>query len=214
MSAESAVSPKREAASGSNPCPRCGKPLTDAAGLGWCPACGYCRSLEESQVPEPAKKKDAPAAKKPSIGGLVELGAAVGGLSSWVWIMAVGAVGFALSSLLPASQFPMDSLERAVWTTGQIGVGLALIFAAQFYAVVLIAPDDEKMSFKDVILPFRTWSQVCKRLPRTYLCAWLGSWGLSLIASALIIVGGLPYWMHYLPGGKFNNGKPQLQQRR
>jgi len=35
------------------PCPRCGKPLTDAAGLGWCRACGYCRSLEEAKAPAP-----------------------------------------------------------------------------------------------------------------------------------------------------------------
>ena len=30
---------------------------------------------------------------------------------------------------------------------------------------------------------------------------------LTLIVSALILIGGLPYWMNYLPGSKLNNGK-------
>src|SRR5690348_15640877 len=28
-------------------CPRCGGKLTNPEGLGWCPSCGYCRSLEQ-----------------------------------------------------------------------------------------------------------------------------------------------------------------------
>jgi hypothetical protein len=180
--------------------------LTDAAGLGWCPACGYCRSLEESQskLPDPRETKPV---KKPSMGGLVELGEAVGGLPRWVWIMLMGVVVFTAFSLLPGWQLKKDSLDRALWCTCQIGIGLGMIFVAQIVAVIIIAPEDEKLSFKDVLIPFRLWSLICKRLPKTHVSAWLGSWGLTLIVCALIFIGGLPYWMNYLPGGKYNPGK-------
>ena len=126
--------------------------------------------------------------------------------------MLIGCVGFAAFSLVPGLQLPKDSFDRALWTTCQIGAGLALMFVAQFVAVIIIAPDDDKISFKDVLLPFRLWSLVCKRLPKTYLSVWLASWGLTLIVSALIFVGGLPYWMNYLPGNKLN--KQGQSQRR
>ena len=120
----------------------------------------------------------------------------------------MGMAGFTLFSLLPAWQLrPRSRLERALWTTGQIGAGLAMIFVAQFIAVVRIAPEDEKISFKDVVIPFRLWSLVCKRLPRTRLMPGSAAGGLTLIVCALLLIGGLPYWMNYLPGGKLNNGK-------
>jgi len=31
-------------------CPRCKQPLVDPQGLGWCKACGYCRSLAETET--------------------------------------------------------------------------------------------------------------------------------------------------------------------
>ena len=193
---------KEEPPRQANPCPRCGKPITDAAGLGWCPACGYCRSLEEGKASLPeVEKKSAVAAKKPSLGGLVELGEAMGGLPRWVWIMLMGVVVFGAFSLLPNQQLAKNSYERALWSTCQIVAGLLMIFAAQLWAIVLIGHLDEKISFKDVLLPTKLWVLTCKQLPRTHLCVWLGSWGLTLILSALIFIGGLPYWMNYLPGG-------------
>src|SRR5260370_182386 len=110
MSVVSGSSSLKTNGAGANPCPKCGKPLTDAAGLGWCPACGYCRSLEEAQVSLPARR-EAPA-QQPSMGGLVELGQAVGGLPNWVWIMLMGVAGFGAFSLLPAYQLPKDSFDR------------------------------------------------------------------------------------------------------
>ena len=50
----SAPSPREEAlaaAADSSACPRCGARLTNPDGLGWCPGCGYCRSLEERAGP-------------------------------------------------------------------------------------------------------------------------------------------------------------------
>jgi hypothetical protein len=206
MSVASNLDSSKGAGPRGTPCPRCAKPLTDAAGLGWCPACGYCRSLEESQVSVPETMHQAPE-QKTSMGGLVELGQAVGGLPRWVWIMLLGVVGFAAISMLPARQLAPNSFERALWSVCQIGIGVSMILVAQFVAVIRLAPDDAKLSFKDVILPFRLWSLVAKRLPQTCVCAWLGAWGLTLVVSAVIFIGGLPYWMNYLPGNNKKGGK-------
>ena len=70
-------------------------------------------------------------ARKPSLGGLVELGKAIGGLPRWTWIMFLGMIVFAAFSLLPNQQLAKNSYERALWSTCQIGAGLAMIFAAQ-----------------------------------------------------------------------------------
>jgi hypothetical protein len=189
-------------------CPRCQQgPLVDPNGLGWCKACGYCRSLEEERAKDPppeAAAGEASTAKKtrPSVGGLVELGEAVYKLPSWVWVLLAGMAGFALVSLLPSKKLPLDSLERAVWCTLQIAMGLLLILAAQFWAVIQIAPHDERVSARDVLLPARLWGLVFKRMPAMRLPVWFAGWGLSLILSAVLIIGGLSYWMNYLPGSK------------
>ena len=47
-----------------DPCPRCGKTLVDPAGLGWCPACGYCKSLAQANPKSLLTDK-----KAPSLGG-------------------------------------------------------------------------------------------------------------------------------------------------
>src|SRR4051794_37735147 len=43
-------------------CPRCEKPLIDPARLGWCQACGYCRSLDEDRARLPLAPEANPTA--------------------------------------------------------------------------------------------------------------------------------------------------------
>ena len=64
---------------------------------------------------------------------------------------------------------PEDSLIRALWCTIQFGVGVAGIFAAQIWAFVLIAPNSEHISAKDLILSARLWGMTFRRLPETHL---------------------------------------------
>jgi hypothetical protein len=91
-------------------------------------------------------------------------------------------------------------LLRAAWCTGQIGLGLVLILVAQIWALIVIAPDDEKLGNRDAIMPGRLWVLTTRRLPRTCRQVWLGAWGLAAILAALFVVGGLAHWMTYLPG--------------
>src|SRR5687767_11248515 len=91
-------------------CPRCHKPLIDPAGLGWCKACGYCKSLEEEKHNQLLKES-----RGPSRGAV--LAGAAGNIPVWFWILLLGIAilaGAAVGAdrLLP----PGNNFARAVST--------------------------------------------------------------------------------------------------
>lgn len=86
----------------------------------------------------------------------------------------------------------------------QIAAGLAVIFAAQIVILFWLAPTDEKLSFKDAVLPFRLWGLAFQRGGNFRVPFWMGAWGLSAIVAAIFVIGGLDYWMRYLPDSKAN----------
>lgn len=187
--------PPAAPAPGADACPRCAKPLVDPAGLGWCQACGFCKSLEDDKARIPLQATGASAGPKPA----GAMSAVIGNLPVWFWILLGGMALFAGATLLPAYYFGKNPLHRALWCTGQILAGLLFILAAQFLALLRMAPEDEKLSIKDVFLPFRLWGLAFGRMPALRVPVWLAGWGLALIAAALIFVGGLSHWLTYLP---------------
>lgn len=175
-------------------CPKCGKLLADPAGLGWCAGCGYCRSLEgEKQLLETKRG--------PSLGGVVEAGGgAVKSLPLWFWASGlILAIGITLS-IFADKRLPIgDNFERALWASLQIAIGVFIIFLAQCGALVSIAPEDPKLTFKDALAPFHLWVLVCKRLPRLKEALWAAVFGLSLIVGSASFIGGFAHWFEYLP---------------
>jgi hypothetical protein len=191
-------------------CPRCKGKLTDPGGLGWCQTCGYCHSLEQEKARTPLAAAAAPARRPSFLGGL-EMFEVVSALPGWFWGLLLGIAAVAGATFVPATQLPRVGLLRTVWCTGQIGVGLLLIFAAQVWTLLLLAPEDEKLGNKDALLPTRLWAQALRRLPRTWRPVCLASWGLAAALSAVFIVGGLSHWLNYLP--KASGGKTALTTR-
>jgi hypothetical protein len=63
----------------------------------------------------------------------------------------------------------------------------------------VLAPKDEGLNFTDAVVPFKLYGLIFRNLPRTRLTLWFTSWGLTLVVSALICVGGLGYWLKVLP---------------
>jgi hypothetical protein len=190
-----------EAAIAAFPCPRCQQPLIDPDGLGWCKACGYCRSLEEGEQ-NTAKETAAP---KPN--QLTATGAALGQTPIWFWVTFVGLLLIAGAAFACSRFLTLTPFQRAFLTTGQSAVGVALLFIGQFIALLKIAPEDSTLSFKDAVFPFRLYGLILKRLPSTSFSLYLGVWGLTAIIAVNIFVGGLGHWLTYLPGNGNNAGK-------
>ena len=181
-------------------CPRCHKPLIDPNGLGWCKACGYCRSLEDSQkTVEPVASAPAPALK-----GLTATGSALGQTPVWFLVTLFGIALVVGATFAGGRYLTLAPLDRALLTTVQICVGVAVMFLGQFIGLLRIAPEDPTLSFKDALFPFRLYGLVMKRLPSTRHTVYLGAWGLAAIISAAVFIGGLGHWFNYLPGNQKN----------
>jgi hypothetical protein len=173
-------------------CPHCGHALTEAADLGWCPGCGYCRSLEENRVKAPSP---APTA----LPAVVQAGKLVVKTPLWLPILVIGVSALLAGSIHVGRTLPSYSYQRALWTTIQIAVGVVIVFTAQFFALIKLAPHDETLSFKDLFLPGRLWAQAFKRMPRYGAHVCVACWGLTLVLCSLLFIGGLNYWFRYLP---------------
>lgn len=177
------------------PCPRCGKPLIDPSGLGWCSGCGYCKSLANDESKKILEEK-----KGPSLGGMVEAGGAVSGLPAWFWAcFPFAAIGI-IFALFMNKRLPVgDNFDRALWATLQIAAGVLMVFLAQVCALVTIAPEEPTLSFKDAMVAGKLWGMVFKRLPRCKECLWFAILGLSLIVGSAVCIGGFQHWFSYLP---------------
>jgi ATP dependent DNA ligase C terminal region len=178
------------------PCPRCASKLVDPESLGWCPKCGYCRSLEA----EAAKKvlQESPAAKPLSRFGYAEFFDMVAKLPRWCWVLLGGIVIIAIASVGLNLALPTGlSFARALCSTAALVIGLLAILAAQVWALIIIAPDDDHLGFKDAIISARLWGLTIRRLPTTERQVWIGCWGAASALCAVLIVGGLPYWYQF-----------------
>ncbi len=183
------------ATSATVPCPRCQQPLIDPAGLGWCKACGYCRSLAEGTQQADQTAQAQPA--QPNT--FTATGSALGQTPLWFWIALIGVVLIAGGTFAGGHYLLLKPLERALLTTVQIGAGIILMFVGQFLGLLRIAPEESSLGFWDSVFPFRLYGLVFKRLPSTRTTVYLGAWGIAAIASAAIFVGGLEHWLNYIP---------------
>jgi hypothetical protein len=109
-------------------------------------------------------------------------------------------------------RLPRSGVDRAIFSTATLGLGVVAVITAQAWATPMIAADSHLLTLWDFIVTFRFWALVMKRLPRSRYPLCLLSWGLAAIVGAVLIVGGLWYW---LPGKKrvnFYLQNPEVQR--
>jgi hypothetical protein len=177
-------------------CPQCQKPLVDPHGLGWCQACGYCGSLGAVvSAPKPsaaAGPEDAEASSASSTGQS----------PPWTLALLVGVVVLATATWAISRSVPLRPLPRATWTTVQVIAGVLVMLVGQCYGVIRVAPEEATLHAIDVIVPFRLYGMIFSRLPKLCSVLFFAAWGLTLIVTALLFVGGLQHWLTYLPKSK------------
>jgi hypothetical protein len=198
---QSTTVPAATASAGSTapvvPCPKCKQPLVDPKSLGWCKACGYCKSLAEAPI---ASASDTPV--HPSyVDDWGEAGRVLSNaLPMWFWIAFVGVVVIAVGGVAYSKYARPTEFQRAVVATVGILGGLACMLVGQFIALIRIAPEDATLGFRDALLPFRLYPLLCARLPRLQGSLYMGVWGAAAILTGLLLVGGVSHWLIYLPG--------------
>jgi hypothetical protein len=163
--------------------------------LGWCPSCGYCKSLEEDGDKIAVGAPSTP--RQPSALGLVECIDMLSKLPVWLWVLLGGTIIVAVISIAANSVLPADSLARALWSSIQLGIGLLGLLAAQIWAFVILAPETDHLSAKDMILSARLWNMLCRRLPQSQRQVWLGGWSTAAMLGAIFLVGGFSYWYQF-----------------
>jgi hypothetical protein len=192
----SQISPSASKAAAPVPCPRCKQPLVDPKGLGWCKACGYCRSLAETEA-----KTSKPVASQPNT--LTATGDALAQTPVWMWTCLLGAAFIMGATVFAERSWTLTDFHRALFCTIQVVLGVAMMFTGQFIGLLRVAPEDPSLSFKDAVFPFRLYGIIFKRLPMTQYAVYLGVWGFIAIVTASLFVGGMGHWFTYLP--KANN---------
>jgi hypothetical protein len=188
------IPPLEEEAAVEIPCPRCASKLVDPEKLGWCPKCGYCHSLAEGedQLPQP-KPQD----QSSSPLGVVEFYELWKKTPAWLKILLGGTLALTGLSVAANLSMPANSLQRALWSTGELVLGLIGLLAAHVWALVLLAPYDEQLTGKDIVIFSRLWSLTLRRLPDMRKQVWLGGWSISAMVCALLVVGGFSYWYQF-----------------
>jgi hypothetical protein len=190
-------------------CPRCGGKLNNPDGLGWCPGCGYCRSLAEEKAAVVQKAR--PPRKKPSLLGATDLGEAIKRMPGWGWVLLGGAAAVAGASVAADRCLPEEGLPRALWSAVQIVVCLFGIIATQLWAVMLVGAREDGIRAADLITGGRVWRAVFRRLPATRKPLWLGTWCLTGLVCAALVVGGFDYWLEGVRALKVRHMAAQLQ---
>lgn len=184
-------------------CPRCSGKLIDPAGLGWCKACGYCRATENAnKISRPASLDGQ---HKPSRFGAAEFVQLLTKAPPWLWTLLGGAAAVAATSIAASFLLPAESYSRALWSTTQVALGLLTILTGQIWALILLAPRDDRLGAKDAIIPFRLWIAALKKLPETVKPVWLGAWGLTAVLCAVFVIGGFSYWYQFYKPKKLSD---------
>jgi hypothetical protein len=187
-------------------CPKCRGKLIDPEGLGWCLVCGYCRTTHETAgliTPDETVR-----VKKPSPLGIVECFQLMAQVLAWIGVDLAVVAGLVVLALAVDARLESDARARAVWSTAQIGGSLIILFFAQLWALILLAPRDDRLGMWDAVIPFRLWSTSLKGLPLTRGPVSLGTWSLTLLFTAMFLIGGLSYWLPKKPGEKKASAPP------
>jgi hypothetical protein len=154
-----------------------------------CLKCGYTRG--EPKAPAPA-----PVSKPASSAAVLEAAREV---PTWVWVLAGGCLTILAVCAAMSLRLSANGFDRALVSTVLLAAGLVGMIVAELWVIPLIMMDAPELRTWDFLVPYRLWAVAAGKLPRTRRPVCLVSWCLTGMLGALVIIGGLWYW---LPGKK------------
>lgn len=183
--------------------PTCGKCGTfESWGTGtWCPVCGYYPKFDEA--PEEIDR---------SLQGTEEVVCENWWevIPRWAWILIGGAVAILVGSIAVRVYYHFYGGRRGYWATRQLFLGCAITIAAHCRAAFIGLNKDHKLTPSDVfIAPIATWNRSIKMLPKSRIQIWMAGWGIMLMVTAMVIIGGIRYSAVFDDWG-FKSEKPDL----
>jgi hypothetical protein len=172
-------------------CPRCNHPLLNLASLGVCQNCGYCHALEEAR--SAVITNQSIEFRLFSVRNLLYLWDRLVYLHEWIVLLFAGVTVTLFISFMANRFLVPESAQRALWTTLQIGLGVAGMLAAHIWAgrmVKNLYSDGANIS----PLSPRIWVGIARKLPKSGGPTYVATWCLTLILAAVFMIGGLGYW--------------------
>lgn len=177
-------------------CPRCQTVLTDPHGIGLCPRCGFCRSLQVEGAAVLA------AARKRQYRGAVNLSGlwqAIRVAPAALLIVCAASLAVVPGAYFASQRFAPGSRERAIWSACYLLTGSFFILAGSTGAVVVLRQLKEAVAWSDLFRPLHLWGLALRRLPATGWPVGIGSSGAFAVLAAVVWVGGLTYWLNSDP---------------
>ncbi|QDT63649.1 ATP dependent DNA ligase [Calycomorphotria hydatis] len=162
-------------------CDDCGG-LTPWGESPFCPECGYYPSLK--------KRIELPEVNKDWEGG--EPVSLMSAIPMWAWVMVGGMGAIVVICAVLSAPLPAESAVRGEWAIIQAALCTIGVFTAHLTAFIVACQRDDRFGPFDLFMkPFGIWKIVLMKLPKGVWRVWLGTWSLTGIVVAVLVVGGM-----------------------
>ncbi len=171
-----------------NSSPSCEKchALLEAGGGSICPRCGWYAVAKTFVAIDRNWEAEDDAEQGPAEG-----------IPGWAWVVMAGVLAAVAESMVVRLATPDGSSWRSTWAGVQFLAGIAAFVACQVVGFVVLMRNDSTAALLDVLLkPFKVSGILFRELPRRTWAVTLGVSGLAAVASAVLVIGSVPY--HWL----------------
>lgn len=168
-------------------CAKCGA-FDDWGAASWCPVCGFYPKFDKA----PEKIDDSLQVKTEEQS--VNFVRMLKTLPKWANVLIGGSLSIIVASIAIRISYAYSGRNPGTWAVCQLMIGILMALVAHCRAAFIGLNKDQKLAPMDIVMaPFATWDRTIKELPFSRVTIWLGGWGITVVLSAVIIVGGIRY---------------------
>lgn len=190
-------------------CPKC-KSKEPWGENSWCPACGYYPKFA-SQIAEPPTIDPETDVVEPMSEEEHVSENALGNLPQWMWIMGAGVLAIILFSAGVRAWIHFNGGRRAFFALGEMLLGFVSVGGASIFAWKQCRKGDQNLSLANIVTnPIYIWQPTLEHMPETRKRLWFLAWGITMIITSNLIIGGIKYSGIYTNDWGFKQPKRNL----